>query len=66
MLWLPTGSICLEETVGCHLNCGLKVPIIMRTKAFIDHYAKSAELANAKGSAEKMKELCVMLADDLS
>ena len=66
MLWLPAGSICLEEAVSGHLNYGLKDAMIMRTKALIDHYAKSAELADGKGSAEKMEEVCVMLADDLS
>ena len=66
MLWLPAGSICLEATVSGHLIYDLKVPMIMHPKAFIDHYAKSAELADGKSLAEKMKEVCVMLADDLS
>ena len=67
LLWLPAGSICLEETVSGHLNYGVKIPMIMRTPAYIDHYTRSAELAeaNEKASVEKMKEVCVMLADKL-
>ena len=68
MLWLPAGSICLEETVSGHLNFGLKIPMIMRTKDYTEHYLKGMELAQAadKPAVTKMKEVCTWLQNEIA
>ena len=68
MLWLPAGSMCLEETVSGHLNFGLKIPMIMRTREYTDHYFKSMELSEAaeKPSVAKMKEVCSWLQNEIA